>query len=208
MSGLHRSRQHPAQVWTSEELDQHRREAINLFQRERLGEPLERYLDQFDNVQGVIEELFESTVDLTQLREQALDILSSPEQLEGLRYLAGPPISFDDLRVLVDNNLSRKALQDDPDVVQRAIDTILAGLDRRRFPWLAENREPTVAEREAAVVATAAMIAMRRTETERRNTGKNEQEERVEVALLGAGFERTSVVNGYIRTLSDAPKPG
>lgn len=204
MSGIHRSRQLTAQVWTPGELDRHRLEAISIFQRERLEEPLERYLDQFDSVQSVIEELFESTIDLTQLREQASEILSTPEQLEGF----GPPISLDDLRVLAENNLSRKALRNDPDVVRRAIDTILEGLDRRRFPWIVENRDPTPTERDAAVIATAAMIAMRRTETERRNTGKNEQEERVEARLLGAGFKLTPVASGYIRTLSDAPKSG
>lgn len=36
----------------------------------------------------------------------------------------------------------------------RVVDVVRAGLDRRRFPRVAENREPTEAGRHAAVLAS------------------------------------------------------
>lgn len=53
------------------------------------------------------------------------------------------------------------------------------GVDRGRFPWLTEDREPTDAERQAAVIATAALLAQRSVMTNRANESKEEQEEAV-----------------------------
>jgi len=198
----------PRTMWSGDDLETDRRRAIDDFRQQRMAEPLEEYLDQFDGVQGVLEELLESTVDLTQLEGQAVEILTDPLLLDAFRYLAGPPISVDDLKTLVDNTLSRAALREDPDAIRRAVDTILVGLDRRRFPWIMEGREPTAAERDAAILATASMIALRRTETVRRNEGKNEQEERVRMALLEYGFAEIDIPGLQIDTLSRAPRSG
>ena len=62
------------------------------------------------------------------------------------------------------------------------------GLDRRRFPWIAENRELTEAERAAAVLASAALMATSRLGTARRNVGKEKQEALVEAALTDSGL--------------------
>jgi len=47
-------------------------------------------------------------------------------------------------------------------MVRRIVQVILAGLDRRRFPWVAEGREASDVERNAAIMASAALIAMRK----------------------------------------------
>jgi len=198
----------PRTAWTGEEFERDRQAAIQVFRSERIDEPLERYLDHFDAVRSTVDTLLTNTADLTQIDAHAIAILTDLNQQESLRYLAGPPISSDDLKTLVDSNLSRRTLQANPVIVEQAIDTILAGLDHRRFPWVRDRRSPTQAERQAAIIATAAMVAMRRTETARRTTEKTAQEERVAAALIAAGFTRIAIPQGYIATIADAPRPG
>ena len=193
--------------WDREQLDAARIAAIDVFRTERMEEPLEAYLNNFDNYQGVIEDLLETTVDLTDLDSTALDILTDQKMLEALRYVPGPPISADDLKVVADAALSKSRLKADPEMVRRIVQVILAGLDRRRFPWVAESREASDAERNAAVIASAALIAMRRTETSRRSEEKNKQEGRVETSLLEAGFTKVPPRRS-IRTVADAPGLG
>lgn len=197
----------PPPRWSADELDVGRLEAIRLFREDRMQEPLEDYLDAFDLYRGVVEEVLEATVDLSQLGDLALDVLSAPERLEVVRYLAGPPISEADLKVLTDASLAPTRLRDDPEMAERIVATILLGLDRRRFPWLAEDREATDAERQAAATASAALIASRRVMTDRANESKQAQEEDV-ATVLGdhAGFE--PVQTRTIATLADAPGPG
>jgi hypothetical protein len=171
-----------------------------------MEEPLEEYLEAFDRSQGCLEDLLETTVDLTRLEEQAVDILTNPELLEALRYLAGPPISTDDLKVLAQAAVSPVRLRNDPAMVKRILEVVLAGLDRRRFPWVVENREPTENEKNAAVVASAALLASSKAGTSRRSLGKENQEQRVEEELLRAGYEK--VPTRMIKTLGDAPREG
>jgi hypothetical protein len=195
--------------WTDEELATARLQAIADFRRERLDEPLEEYLELFDEYQGTVEALIEQTVDLTRIEENALAILTDPKSLLAFRYLAGPPVSEDDLKVLAEaDSLAPRRLRADAEMVRRLITTVLLGLDRRRFPWISPegNREPTEAERHAAIIASTALIAMRQLETKRRNEGKTNQEEKVKTALREAGFEE--VERRPVDTLADAPGPG
>ncbi|MGI8743981.1 MAG: XamI family restriction endonuclease [Bryobacteraceae bacterium] len=135
-------------------------------------EPLDAYLKAFDHFQGSVENLFETSVDLTGLKATAIDILTNHQLLAAFRYLAGPPLSADDLETLSEASLSRKQLENDPEMVQRVVEIVRMGLDRRRFPWVPENREPTERERAAAVLASAAMMAHSRVGTLRRIKGK------------------------------------
>ncbi len=192
--------------WTEAQLDEQRLAATEIFRRTRMEEPLEQYINHFDEYQGVVEELLESTVDLTDLNSRIVEVLSAPKLLEVFRYLAGPPISDDDLKVLAEAKLSKRQIQNDAGMVQRIKQVILDGLDRRRFPWVIEGREPTEAERQASVVASAALIATRRLETRRRGDGKREQESSVHAALRAIGFQE--VTPRKVLRLSDAPGPG
>src|SRR5207249_3041974 len=99
-----------------------------------------------------LENLLESTTDLTALAEQATAVLADPDILYAARYVSGPPISADDLKNLAEASLSPWAIRNDPEQARRIVETILLGLDRERFPWLAEDREPTEAERRTAVI--------------------------------------------------------
>jgi hypothetical protein len=91
-------------------------------------------------------------------------------------------------------------------MVRRIVEVVRAGLDRRRFPWVTEAREPTEAERSGAVLASAALIATSRASTSRRSEGKGRQETLVEEALIAAQMNK--VPTRPIQTINQAPHPG
>lgn len=194
--------------WSEAELKEHASEAVQRFREMRTQEPLEQYLEQFDSFRGTMEELIEGTVDLTQLRDQAADLLSQADLLYSVRYLAGPPISEDDLKEVTGDNVSLAPtrLKADPEMARRVIETIMLGLDRVRFPWVSEDREPTDAERQIAVIATAAMIATQKMQTARRNDAKAGQEEAVAEVLKQNGF--TQVATRAIQNVFHFPNAG
>lgn len=194
--------------WSDDELTVHAAEAVRLFREIRMHEPLEQYLEQVDKYRGTLEELIESTVDLTQLGDQASELLPQADVLTSVRYLAGPPISADDLKVLAGDgvSLAPTRLKRDPEMAKLVVGTVFLGLDRVRFPWIGEDREPTDAEREIAVIATAAMIATQKVQTARRNEAKDEQEEAVAEVLKQNGF--TQVPTRAIQNISHFPNVG
>jgi hypothetical protein len=194
--------------WDDERLEADRRKAIVDFREERIREPLEEYLEKFEEARDAFDELMEETVDLTGLSARAVDILTNPELLSAVRYLAGPPISHDDLRLLADATFASSRLRADPAMAQRIIETVMLGLDRQRFPWLTPNeiREATETERASAVLASAALMATQRVATNRRNESKSAQEERVRQELMSNGF--AEVARRTANRLEDAPKAG
>lgn len=192
--------------WSPEQLEYDRRKAIGLFREKRMAEPLEDYLENFQEVRATIENLLEATVDLSRLAEEAGPVLSDPQLQEAVRYLAGPPISADDLSVVAETELSATALRAGDQTARRVIATVLLGLDRERFPWVSEDREPTETERSVAVISTSALIAARRVMTDRANKAKREQEQKVKDALTDAGF--VEVATRKIPTLHSAPDTG
>jgi hypothetical protein len=171
-----------------------------------MQEPLEAYLEAFEQYRSAAENLLELTVDLTELAAHAVEVLTDDDLLLAVRYLAGPPISEDDLTVLADAKLSRAALKSDSDAAQRIIAIILMGLDRNRFPWVAEMRDPTEEERRAATLASAALMASRRVATVRANDAKTEQETQVKSELRAAGL--AEVPPRTILTTDSAPARG
>lgn len=193
--------------WTKEELELWRQQSIDLFRRSRLEEPLEAYGGAFDEYRNAVETLLEQTLDLSKLREKAESILATPEGREVVRYLAGPPISEDDLSTLVGvKSITAKQLKNDPQLAKGIIDLIVNGLDQRRFPWVRDGNEPTEAEKLAAVIASSALLANRRVATNRRHNGKEQQELAVCDMLKGIGWKE--VARKKFASVEDAPKPG
>ena len=129
----------PPPRWSGETLERDVAAAVESFRREREQEPLEQYLRHLDECLGTFEELVELTVDLAELRERAVEVVTLPEMLEALRFVAGPPISVDDLRVIARTTLAPTRLRADPEAAARIVDSVRLGLDRRRFPWVAEG---------------------------------------------------------------------
>ena len=172
-----------------------------------MREPLEQYLEAFDKYRGTVEDILEATVDLSQLATLAVDVVVDPAFQEALRYLAGPPISQADLKTLADvQSLAPSRIKADPEIARRIVETVLLGLDRRRFPWVTEGREPDPTERDAAAMASAALWASQRISTNRRMEGKSEQEAAVRDRLTESGFEEVPV--RAINNLSLAPQGG
>lgn len=193
--------------WTDAEFEDACRESIHVFRERRMQEPLEQYLEAFEVSRDAIDTLLESTLDLTELLDKAVDVLSDTQLSSAVRYLAGPPISADDLKTLADDaSLTPSRLRADPEMAKKVIEVVLLGVDRMRFPWLSENREPTEAERYGAVVATAALLAQRSVMTGRANESKDEQEQAIRDALLSWQFEE--VPRRSIHNISDAPPVG
>lgn len=193
--------------WSEDELTEDAAKAVLRFREVRMHEPLEQYLEQFDSFRGTLEDLIEGTVDFSQLRAQAAELLTDADVLTSVRYLAGPPISADDLKELAgDVSLAPTRIKADSEMAKRIVETILLGLDRVRFPWVGEDREPTDAEREIAIISTAAMIATQKVQTARRNEAKDEQEEAVAAILKQNGF--TQVPTRVIQNVSHFPGPG
>jgi hypothetical protein len=196
----------PTPRWTTEQLAAEAAVAIGRFREERMAEPLEEYLERFEEVRAKMEDLLEMTVDLSRLTDMAVDVLVDPGLAEAVRYLAGPPISKDDLKVLADASLSPKSIRKNPDTAKAAVEVVLLGLDRNRFPWVGEDREPSEAEREAATIASSAMVAARRVMTKRANESKTAQEKLVAEALDSVPMRR--VPARTITTLDEAPARG
>lgn len=192
--------------WTTAEFTTASEAAIKVFRDERLIEPLEAYLDQLEEARGRMEDLLETTVDLTELLNMAPSVMVDPGLLECVRYLVGPPISMDDLKTLADATLSPTSIKKKPAEATTAVEIVLLGLDRQRFPWSGEARDPTEAERSAATLASAAMIASRKVMTSRANESKTAQEAAVAEALEAAGLKRAPART--IKTLTTAPAPG
>jgi hypothetical protein len=192
--------------WSDEQLISGMQKARDLFREERLQEPLEAYTKAFDQYHSAVGELLESSTNLVQLGRTSANIVTSPEMLEAFRYLAGPPISEDDLMVLADARLSPSRLREDAEMAARVVNVVKVALDGRRFPWVVENRQPTPSERNAAVVASAALMATSRVGTARRNEGKERQELTVRDALLSRNW--TQVPPRPVATFNQAPGPG
>lgn len=196
----------PAPRWTSQQLQADADLASGAFRAERMGEPLERYAEEYEKRRDAFDELVEKTIDLTRLTEMASEVLTEPGTLEVVRYLSGPPISEDDLKVVAEASLAKSRLLSEPEMARRVIETVIMGLDSRRFPWLREGRTPTEAEREAAAIATASLIASQAVHTSRRTAGGAALEQAVAARLEMGGMLR--VPARAIRTLDDAPAVG
>ncbi|MFD8479002.1 XamI family restriction endonuclease [Kitasatospora sp. NPDC059673] len=194
-------------TWGPSELEHERQASIEIFRYERTGEPLEQYLSQFEVSKAAIDTILEMTVDLETIEESAADVLGDADLKDVARYLASPPISDDDLRILADTTTAPSKVRKDPEAAKQLMQIILLGLDRERFPWIGEGRQASEAERNTASVSTAAMHAFRWMETWRRNNGKNTQESAVKSFLSDeCGF--TEVPTRPIPNINLAPKPG
>ena len=85
--------------WTTEEFDEQREKARQVFRDQRLSESQSAYGDAFLECLGHINELFGKTADLTRLETETaasptdpalLGALTDPDLLEALRYVVGP----------------------------------------------------------------------------------------------------------------------
>jgi hypothetical protein len=201
---------HRAKRWSSEEIFRDVLLAREEFRRRRLGEPLDRYLAAFAELekanQRLIEQLarlFSDPVDSVFISE----ILRDEHLKTALRYLGAPPISEDDLETLLGATLAWTRIRDDAAAASGVRDIIAQILDPKRFPWVAKGKLPRRGERAAAVLASTVVAASQRVQTSRRTDERQILVGAVRGVLVGMGMREVSV-RRIENLLRDAPKPG
>ncbi len=194
--------------WTETQLTVEAERSITLFRRERLGEPLEKWKNTFDQYQEQFETLFNEygIAYPSSLSHEQLSKVFKDKLGDALRYITAPPISADDLKVLAEASLAPSRIAADKIAAKRILDIISETADPRRFPWISEGRTPSEIEKAGAILASAALITAQRVRTERSNEGKEVQEQAVKQFLTDMNFEE--VAPREIQTLADAPEPG
>lgn len=194
------------QRWDKQRLGEDRTLAIEIFRDERTTEPLDHYLEFYEAAYSVFADIMEITDDLRAVRQTASDLLLDKTRQNICRYIASPPLSEDDLGTLADCSLAVGSLAKNPANIERVIEFILMGLDRERFPWVTEDREATEAERQTAIVSTAAMFAMRKMETFRRTSGKTLEKSVKDYLIDECGL--TEVPVAVINNSTQGPQRG
>ena len=192
--------------WTEDELEEQLSVSATAFCEERIREPIEQYREVFDGYAARIRALLAGTNNLTNWADALEIILSDDVGLDALRYVAGPPISADDLKTLAQASLAPGRLHDDPKMAARVLQVVLTSLDAKRFPWVAEQRRPEQVELRAAALASASLMATQRVQTDRRSLAKFQQENKVADYLVKISL--TEVGTREIRTSDDAPGRG
>lgn len=193
--------------WTTEELAEEATVSASLFRTERLSVS-GAWESHYQNARNKFELLFQKLNNLNpdEITDANLADAYGSGLGEALRYLAGPPISDDDLQVIADvDSIAPGVLKKKPEDVRKLFEVIERVIDVHRFPWLDAGSAPTDQEREAALLASSVLLAAQRIATERRIVGKDGQETRVKDYLRSQGF--TEVAAATITTIVKGPQP-
>jgi hypothetical protein len=177
--------------WTAEDLAENAATAVALFRAERLAIS-DSWETHYNLAREKFELLFKKLGDLNPraITNESLAEVYGLDLGEALRYLAGPPISDDDLQVIADvNSISPGVLRKNPESLRKVFDVIDRVIDPHRFPWMEAGNSPTELQRETALLASSVLLAAQRIATERRNEGKDNQEAKVKDYLLTRGFK-------------------
>jgi hypothetical protein len=192
-------------IWTDEELAREARKALEEFVDRRLAEPGKNYLAHVEARRSAIVRLFKalSGVDPDNPDPAIVRaVLLDGELFNALRYVAGPPVSKDDLSVLVTRSVDPirvTTIRQDDALTLKVLRLICQLADPYRFPWIAERRPPHPHELRDAIRATTTLHAAQTLQTERRGYGKI-VEKILETRLIELNFSR--VVRGMV----EAPK--
>lgn len=192
--------------WTTQELAEAAATSAAQFRNERLA-ITDSWATHYNQARGKFDLLFEKLNDLNPgaISDQNLADAYGQGLGEALRYLAGPPISDDDLQVIADvESIAPGALKKNPEALRKVFGVIERVLDPYRFPWISAGMAPNAQQREAALLASSVLLAAQRIATERRNEGKENQETRVKDYLRTLGFNEIAPVT--INTIVKGPQ--
>lgn len=190
--------------WTGEELAAGALTSAAQFRAERLTIS-ESWETHYHQAREKFEQLFKKLNDLSPgaITEDNLAEAYGMGLGEALRYLAGPPISDDDLRVIADvESIAPGVLRRNPEELRKVFGVIERVIDPHRFPWMKAGHSPTGQQRETALLASSVLLAAQRIATERRNDGKESQETQLKEFLRTLGFSEVpataihTIVNG------------
>ena len=189
--------------WTREELADDAATSAAQFRAERLAVS-DSWATHYSQARTKFELLFEKLSDLNPggITDENLSEAYGLGLGEALRYLAGPPISDDDLQVIADvDSIAPGVLRRDADALRKVFGVIERVIDPYRFPWMETGGAPTTQQREAALLASSVLLAAQRIATERRTEGKENQETTVKNYLRGLGFTEvpTMAINTIVR---------
>lgn len=195
--------------WTIEQLRADAATARAKFRDERLAEVaaykayFTSYATTFRTLIPRVADLQAGTVDAAALTA----IIRVPEMFTALRYLTAPPISDDDLMSIADvDSLAPGTIARNPAHLTAVAAVIGRLVDTCRFPWINDKRTPTDAELEASIIASSALIASQRIQTDRRNKSQSDQEAAVRGVLTALNFAQVN--SRRMRLITDAPDPG
>lgn len=194
------------QRWASEALARDAATSAALFRADRLAVS-GSWVAHYAAARGKFELLFAKLNDLNPgaITDDNLAEAYSLGLGEALRYLAGPPISDDDLQVIADvGSLAPGVLKKDPEALRKVFGVIERVIDPHRFPWMESGVAPTAQQKEAALLASSVLLAAQRMATGRRMDGKDGQETRVKDYLRTIGF--TEVPAAAINTIVKGPQ--
>lgn len=182
--------------WSEKNLDQLRQQSRRQFVDRYSNEIQAAYREILDECRGRVEQLLTATDDLRSIRQGGSILDADQELLNAARYCASPVISADTLKIVRESAGTEG--------------TILAFLDRERFPWIGEGRAPKRAERARAVVMTAKLWADQRAKTANRTRYSKAQESRTRKALEAAGLVYVSrlEIRDRLKELGDDPREG
>ena len=194
-------------VWTQEELSEDAARSLAAFRDNRVAETAQ-WTTTFDwHHKEFIRLLNEiGPGDPAKLWPSQVADIFAKKLGNAFRYLAGPPMSAEDLRLLAGASLAPGRLARDPAAARRVLETIRQRLDDRRFPWIADRRPPTGIERQAAVMASAAMMTVQTLATGRRILKEAAQEKAIRDFLVSLGYREAAARR--IVYLDQAPTAG
>lgn len=189
-------------LWTKAELCEHSMQMKRIYIESRRSEGLEYYQAAHSRAYSLCRDLFAETDDLASLSVDASQILANPKYLQIVRYLASPPISEDDIKIIAEVPSLSSSEMSKPDNARRVVELVFGRIHAARFPWLQEKRLASDDERNFAAAITAVLIATQETQTNRRRLAKS-QEQELASFLEQKGYKRISCT--AIRTAHDAP---
>lgn len=187
-------------VWAIDELEREAQKALEEFVDRRLQEPEGKYAAQVRTRRKAIVKLFKllSGIDPTKPDPAIVRSIILDDNLFGaLRYVAAPPVSEDDLGVLVTRQitpLSKTTIKGSDELTLKVLALLCRLADPYRFPWVSTKRTPSPRELRAAVQMTTILHASQALQTERRGHGKI-VEGRLEKRLIELGFKKVSAPN-------------
>ena len=193
-------------AWTVQELAQAAATSVALFRGERLAIS-DSWATHYKQARGKFELLFAKLNDLTPgaISEHNLAEAYGLGLGEALRYLAGPPISDDDLQVIAGvESIAPGVLKNDPEALRKVFGVIERVFDPYRFPWMSAGTAPDAQQREMALLASSVLLAAQRIATERRHEGKENQETKVKDYLRTRGFSEVAAMT--INTIVKGPQ--
>lgn len=197
--------------WSDSELENEAQTALDEFVDRRLAETSSAYVVHVARHKHSIFALFQLLKNIDPASPDAnivRQILLNEDLFSALRYVVGPPVSEDDLGVLVSRSVkgfNKTSIKRSDGLTADILRLICRLADPIRLPWIGAGRSPTRRELRDAIIATSVLHATQSLQTKRRGHGKT-VEQRLVSRLEALGFCRVaSPVKGKVSAPAQHP---